>query len=97
MPIDSIIGYPDELYIPAAGLDGENQIPGRGRTNLRITKAAVHYVEQEHQEIDSSLRAYYGHSLSGTAAVDAAYFDDKACAAYQWIWLDTLVKGRFFS
>jgi hypothetical protein len=51
------------------------------RMRLKTLRAAARYIEESYPQLDSSRRAYFGHSLGGTSAVDAAYFDDKAYAA----------------
>jgi hypothetical protein len=51
------------------------------RLRLKTVKAAARCIESAYPQINSSRRAYFGHSLGGTTAVDAAYFDDNAYAA----------------
>ncbi|MGV8125389.1 MAG: hypothetical protein AB2L14_37060 [Candidatus Xenobiia bacterium LiM19] len=51
------------------------------RLRLKTVQAAARYIEGAFPQLNSTRRAYYGHSLGGTTAVDAAYFDDNAYAA----------------
>ena len=51
------------------------------RQRLGMLQAAVLHIEQAYPQLNSSMRAYYGHSLGGSTAVDAAYSDPNARAA----------------
>ncbi len=51
------------------------------RRRLKVLQEAACYLERNRPSIDMSRRAYFGHSLGGTTAVDAAYFDPSAYAA----------------
>jgi len=51
------------------------------RRRLKVRQEAARHLERHMTAIDSSRRAYFGHSLGGTTAVDAAYFDPSASAA----------------
>jgi len=51
------------------------------RQRLALVQAAARHMEKAYPQIDSTMRAYYGHSLGGSTAVDAAYSDPNARAA----------------
>jgi hypothetical protein len=80
---------PADRFMPMAGELARHgyaslalNFPGNDtRMNLRHVRAAVRSLEEHHPELSRGGRAYFGHSLGGTTAVDAAYFDDDARAA----------------
>lgn len=51
------------------------------KVNRKVVQASARCLEQKHPEVDSGMRAYMGHSLGGTTAVDVSYFDVNSYAA----------------